>query len=229
MQKTLHTTAALSLMCFLAGACLGQSLSKEQVATSLCSLQQKVTEGNHETVRVSGIYGPGLSHTILEDPACPAESSWVELDLRSEQNKQKLRRLLNHSRRAYVVLDGEFYGPPVPDPKLPEALRKSYHPGWGHLAAFKTKLVVHAIRDVKAVPPKRMTIPPPPNQFPQLTHEAGFLVFPFCVYCAWKKKRGQACDFAILLSQQFSRLDLAKDDTSNSKSAPQDVRKNSCI
>ena len=37
-----------------------------------------------------------------------------------------------------------------------------------------------------------------------------------------KKKRGQACDFAILLSQQFSRLDLAKDDTSNSKSAPQD-------
>jgi len=61
--------------------------------------------------------------------------------------------MLGQSKRAYVVLEGEFYGPPLPDPKLPEPIRKSYHPGWGHLAAFKTKLVVHTIRDVKAVPP----------------------------------------------------------------------------
>ncbi len=144
--------AALFATCFLAVACFAQSVSKEPEAQSLCSLQQTVTEGNRETVRVSGMYGPGLDHTVLEDPSCPAEGTWIELDLRSENNKQKLRRLLNHSRRVYVVVEGEFYGPPLPDPKLPEAIRKSYHPGWGHLAAFKTKLVVHAIRDVKPAP-----------------------------------------------------------------------------
>lgn len=152
MHKTFHVIAALFSMSFLAGAGSSQSVPKSPQLASLCSLQQKVTEGNHEIVRVSGIYGPGLDHTTLEDPGCPDNSTWVELDLRSKRNREKLRRLLNHSRRAYVVLDGEFYGPPVPDPKLPEALRKSYHPGWGHLAAFKTKLVVHAIRGVKFVP-----------------------------------------------------------------------------
>lgn len=72
--------------------------------------------------------------------------------MRSEENKEELRKLLDRSRRAYVVVEGEFYGPPLPDPKLPEGIKKDYHPGWGHLAAFKTKLVVHVIRDVKPAP-----------------------------------------------------------------------------
>jgi hypothetical protein len=72
--------------------------------------------------------------------------------LKSQQNKDNLRGLLAGSRQAYVVLEGEFYGPPLPDPKLPEAVRKQYRPGWGHLAAFKTKLVVHTIREAKAIP-----------------------------------------------------------------------------
>ncbi len=148
MQKTLHMIAALLLMCFFAVGCFGRSASEEPETASLCSLQQKVAEGHHETVRVSGIFSQGT----LEDAACPKESTWVEFDLRSEQNKEKLRKLLDRSRRAYVVVEGEFYGPPLPDPNLPVAIRKSYHPGWGHLAAFKTKLVVHAIREVTAVP-----------------------------------------------------------------------------
>jgi hypothetical protein len=149
VQKIFYTGVLLS-MSFFAGGCFGQS--KQPESASLCSLQQKATEGSHETVQVSGIYGPGLDQTVLEDAACPKESTWVELDLRSDQNKEKLRKMLDRSRRAYVVVEGEFYGPPVPDPKLPEAIRKSYHPGWGHLAAFKTKLVVRAIREVKTAP-----------------------------------------------------------------------------
>ena len=121
-------------------------------SASLCVLQKKVAEGQHETVRVSGIYGPGLDYTVLENAECPSESTWVELSLRSQENKEKLRKLLTRSRQAYVVVEGEFYGSPLPDPKLPEAVKKDYHPGWGHLAAFRTKLVVHAIRDVKPVP-----------------------------------------------------------------------------
>ena len=151
MQKT-FCLAVLSAMCLFATESLAQSAAPQTDlrTTSLCVLQKQVAEGKHEAVRVSGMYGPGLDHTVLEDPSCPAEGTWVELALRSNQNKERLRKLLDRSHRAYVVVEGEFYGPPLPDPKLPEAIKKDYHPGWGHLAAFKTKFVVHVIRDVKA-------------------------------------------------------------------------------
>jgi hypothetical protein len=119
---------------------------------SLCSVAKGATEGSHNTVRVSGVYGPSLDLSVLEDSSCPAESSWVELDLRTNQNKAKLRKLLDRSRQAYVVVEGDLYGPPLPDPKLPEAIRSNYHPGWGHLGAFRTKLVVHAIKSVQPAP-----------------------------------------------------------------------------
>ena len=60
--------------------------------------------------------------------------------------------MLDTAAQADVVFEGEFYGPGVPDPNLPESIKKSYQPGWGHLGAFKTKLVVHAIQSVKPVP-----------------------------------------------------------------------------
>jgi hypothetical protein len=72
-----------------------------------------------------------------------------------------LLKLLDRSRQACVVVQGEFYGPPLPDPKLPEAIPKNYHPGWGHLGAFHTKLVVHAIKSVQPAlqsRPKRRTV-----------------------------------------------------------------------
>jgi hypothetical protein len=118
----------------------------------LCALQEGVAEGEHLTVQVAGTYILGLDQGPLEDAACPTQSTWVELALQSDRKKEKLRRLLDHSGKAHVVFLGEFYGPGVPDPKLPEAIRKSYHPGWGHLGAFRTKLVVHAIRTVQTVP-----------------------------------------------------------------------------
>jgi len=51
-----------------------------------------------------------------------------------------------------VVFEGEFYGPGVPDPKLSETSKKPHQPGWGPLEAFRTKLVVHTILSVRAVP-----------------------------------------------------------------------------
>jgi hypothetical protein len=153
VQNTFYLAVLFATSLF-AGEFLAQTAPPQTgpKATSLCALQNKVAEGEHQTVRVSGVYGPGLDHTVLEDAECPSDSTWVELALRSRENKDKLRKIVDDSRRAYVVLEGEFYGPPLPDPKLPEAVKKDYHPGWGHLAAFKTKLVVHVIRDVKPVP-----------------------------------------------------------------------------
>ena len=147
MQKTFHIVVLLAV-CFLAEECFGKS---EPKTTSLCVLQEKAAEGNHATVQVSGILSEWVT---LEDAACPAEDTWVELALPpgQDKNKEKLRRLLDDYDRAYVMVEGEFYGPPLPDPKLPEVIRKAYHPGWGHLAAFRAKLVVHVICDVKVAP-----------------------------------------------------------------------------
>ena len=153
MQKNFYV-AGLLAMCSFAANCPAQSAATQPDVnlTSLCALQKQVVEGKHEMVRVAGIYGPSLDHTVLEEPSCSDEGTWVELELRSNQNKEKLRKILDHSRRAYVVVEGEFYGPPRPSPKLPETIKQDYRPGWGHLAAFKTKLVVHIICDVNAAP-----------------------------------------------------------------------------
>jgi hypothetical protein len=140
------------------GECFGTSswpdhlTSKNLQATSLCSLQQEVAEGDHRIVQISGVFSEGLERGTLEDAACPNEITWVELRLKTNHNREKLRKILNHSHQARIVVEGEFYGPPLPDPKLPEAIRKSYHPGWGHLAAFKTKMIVHTIIEVHTMP-----------------------------------------------------------------------------
>ena len=136
----------------LLGSHLALFTQSELHISSLCFLEQSAREGSHMTVRVSGVYGPGLDHTVLEEPSCIAAGTWVELALQSDQNKEQLRKLLDRSHRAYVVVEGEFYGPPLPDPMLPEAIRKDYHPGWGRLGAFRTKLVVHAIKSVQPAP-----------------------------------------------------------------------------
>lgn len=152
MLKPFYLLALFS-MCLFAAISLAQTAAPQTGpnTASLCVLQKKLGEGEHEAVRVSGVYGPGLDRGVLEDTECPNESTWVELNLRSQENRKKLREQLDRSQRAYVVMDGEFYGPPLPDPNLPAAIKKDYHPGWGHLAAFKTKLVVHVILDVKPV------------------------------------------------------------------------------
>jgi hypothetical protein len=120
---------------------------------SLCALQRTAKQGEQRSVRVGGIYITGYEGSVLTDATCPSQGTWVELDLKSAKNKEKLRSMLGTARQADVVFEGEFYGPGVPNPKLPEALRKANHPGWGHLGAFRTKLVVHTILSVKAAPP----------------------------------------------------------------------------
>ena len=118
----------------------------------LCDLQRTAKQGEQRSVRVDGVYSDGFEMGVLTDAACPSDHTWVELDLQSITNKEMLRSMLDTAGKAKVVFEGEFYGPGIPDPKLPEAIKKSYQPGWGHLGAFRTKLVVHAIQSVEPVP-----------------------------------------------------------------------------
>src|SRR4029077_18572863 len=130
-RRVVRTPAMLVLAFLCSALCRAQQPSS---VSSICKLQDSVAPGTHISVRVSGVYGPGLDHTVLVDAECRGVSTWVELALRSQENKGKLRKLLDRSRQARVVIEGEFYGPPLPAPKLPEAIKNQYHPGWGHLA-----------------------------------------------------------------------------------------------
>jgi hypothetical protein len=154
-----------AITCFVAGTCLAQTVQEK----SLCSLQEKVAQGEHIHVRISGVYSAGPENSTLDDPACPVapyQSTWVEFDLQTKRNDKKLKELLEHSQRVYLATEGEFYGPPLPDPKLPETLQKGFPPHWGHLGCCRTKLVVHAIREVKAAPADHA-------DGASLTHEGG--------------------------------------------------------
>ena len=150
MRLTLVTIKAI-MMCCITQLCFAQSAQQ----TSLCSLQKKVAPGRHLHVRISGIYSAGPENSTLDDPACPLapyNSTWVDFKLKAKRNDKKMRTLLYHSKRVYLESEGEFYGPPLPAPDLPQGAREAFSPRWGHLGCCRTKLIVHLIHDVKPVP-----------------------------------------------------------------------------
>lgn len=131
--------------------------------TPLCELQTSVAQGEHRTVRVEGVYVAGLEGQYLEASDCSGRSTDIEFALKSHRLWKRLVQISNKSNTArrtsgdsdpvLVVLEGEFYGP-RPDPALPEAIRKNYHPAWGNHNSM-TKLIVHAIQSVEPLPADR--------------------------------------------------------------------------
>ena len=140
---------SISVVSLLAGWCFCQPAPN---AVSLCLLQKSVRQGERQRVRTSGLVSESLSLGVLDDPACPEELTWLEAALRSQKNREKLSAILEHHNRAYVVIDGDLYGPPNPDPKLPEKFRENYHPNWGYSNCCRTKLVVHKLIVVRPAP-----------------------------------------------------------------------------
>lgn len=150
MQRLPKLVGITILSCGL--ACLAQTAD---TVSSLCSLREKTAQGKHVKVLVRGVLSIRPENWTLDDPACsvsPDSSTWVEFDLRSKGNEQKLKDLLVHSQRVYLTSEGEFYGPPLPDPKLTEALQNGFPPHWGHLGCCRTKLVVHAVHEISPIP-----------------------------------------------------------------------------
>jgi hypothetical protein len=115
---------------------------------SLCNLPQ-LAPGTHQSIRIEAVAEFGTDMGVLTDTRCPSiQPTWFELSLRSERNRKKLHNQIEKSGKASVVLSGDLYGPQQPDPKLPESIRKNYHPGWGHLGSFPMKVVVFRIESV---------------------------------------------------------------------------------
>jgi hypothetical protein len=115
---------------------------------SLCEIAN-VSMDNHQSVRVAAVAEAGADMAVLSDPGCPSRQPvWFELALKSRRNRTELAKQIERSGKAVVILSGDLYGPPEPDPKLPDSIRKNYHPGWGHFGAFPMKLVVFRIESV---------------------------------------------------------------------------------
>jgi len=151
------------------GQLSAQSSSTLQLAP-LCELQTKVGQGEQRTVRVEGVYLAGLEGQYLVTSSCSGRSTSIEFELSSHHLWKRLVQMSNRTNTqkhvsgggdpVLVIFEGEFYGPRVPDPKLPEAIRKNYHPVWDHNNASMTKLVVHAIESVEPLPADHPCAPP---------------------------------------------------------------------
>lgn len=158
MRTLVHVFGVLVAM--IGVAALGQS---KLPLSPLCKLQVRVPQGEHRRVRVEGVYLSGLEGQYLVAAGCSDRSTDVEFALKSHRLWNQLVELSNRSNDrnhssgdsdpVRVVFDGEFYGPPLPDPKLPAAIRKNYHPGWDHNDISTTKLVVSAIQSVRPLSP----------------------------------------------------------------------------
>jgi hypothetical protein len=165
----------------MAGQAAAQSPSALQL-TPLCELQTKVGQGAHRTVRVEGVYLAGLEGQLLVAAGCSGRSTDVEFALKSHRlwkrlvqmsNKTNTRRhVFGDSDPVLVAFEGEFYGPRVPDPKLPEAIRRIYNPAWDNHDSM-TKLAVHVILSVEPLPAGHPCAPPKsdPSQRPCYQHD----------------------------------------------------------
>jgi hypothetical protein len=158
MRDTLQIFGLLSI-----GLATGQLVAQSPSAlqfTPLCELQTQVAQGEHRPVRVEGVYLSGLEGQYLVTSGCSGRSTSIEFELQSHHLWKQLVKMSNRTNTkkhvsgdgdaVLVVFEGEFYGPPVPDSRLPEAIRKSYHPGWDNNSM--TKLVVYAIQSVEPLP-----------------------------------------------------------------------------
>jgi len=167
----------LLFISLMVGQLTAQSPSKSQLVP-LCELQTKVAQGEHRTVRIEGVYLAGLEGQYLMTMGCSGQSTEIEFALTSHRLWSRLVQMSNKtnarkhaagdSDAVLVVFQGEFYGPRVPDPKLPEAIRRNYHPSWDHNNVSMTKLVVHAIQSVDPLPADHPCAPlkSAPQQWP---------------------------------------------------------------
>ena len=145
-----------------AGAAPDASATK-QPTTSLCAALQSVDRGHELPIVVSGIFAVGRESQFLWDPRQPSceedvqPSTWVEF-AKGAEDTTPLTKLLEKDRRAYVTFEGTLFGPAPLRPdflRLADQLSAAYRTEgttYGHMNAFRTKLVVTRVDAAARVP-----------------------------------------------------------------------------
>jgi TonB family protein len=158
-----HCVVAIAAITSTSAGCGPPPRGPVDRPVALCQVLQGVQPGERIPVRIGGIYVVGYEHQVLYDPKQPScnaniqPATWVEFATGAARD-EGLERLLRESGRALVTFDGELYGPGAvgPDnlslaPNVAFANRVAAS-RYGHLSAFRTKLVVDKIVSVAAVP-----------------------------------------------------------------------------
>ncbi len=120
---------------------------------SLCEMVDNWKGYHQEKVRVRAIYVSGAESASLHDPACRNGEGLTHVSFRDDVKGplKKLDQLVakDRRRRAWVVLEGVFYGPEPygdkVDPKLPAPIRERLEKAprrYGHMDMFETEIQV---------------------------------------------------------------------------------------
>src|ERR1700732_4772771 len=146
-----------------AGATQHASSVLKQPTTSLCAALQSVDRGHELPIVVSGIFAVGRESQFLWDqlqPSCEEDvqpSTSVEFS-KDAEDTTALGKLLEEDRRAYVTFEGTLFGPAPLKPddlRLGDRVSGNYRTRgttYGHMGAFRTKLVVTRVDAAAQVP-----------------------------------------------------------------------------
>jgi len=133
--------------------------ARDEIAIrSICVITKEASAGTHQHLIVRGIFVVGPETSIIYENECPVSDSlvWVEFKLNPAHLKSapvtKFDRLIAKDGRAAVEFEGDFYGPPTPDPDVPEVIQRNFELGWGHLSQYRTQMIVSRIRATTEVP-----------------------------------------------------------------------------
>jgi Gram-negative bacterial TonB protein C-terminal len=163
MNNQRVSVALIFTVGIFAGLACSSACGSVQSLASFCGALQTVEPGDRIPVCLTGIYLVGPEHQLFYDPKQPSceaniqPSTWVEFGP-GEPHNEVLERLLKQSGRAFVTLLGELYGPGPAGPDdsslAPNVALANRVEGrrYGHLNAFRTKLVVDKILSVAPVP-----------------------------------------------------------------------------
>lgn len=163
------------------GAHAQRKSSNDRVLT-LCDVVDNWKNYHRQIVRVRAVFAVGPEMGWLYDPACKNGQGLTDVEIRKNAKGviKKLDQLLVKEKRAWVVLEGVFYGPEVyqnVDPKLPPAIRERLEKSprrYGHMDAFQSmidvKKVIEASRVAADVPAGKQN---KPDTAGTLVHEGG--------------------------------------------------------
>ena len=146
------------LLLFLALCYAGNpGLSAASDALNQCDVVRAAANYSRQTLRIRGILVSGAEQVVLYDPNCVRDlgDTYVSVLPRLKKSK-KLDRLIKKDRRAWVIVEGTFYGPELAeiDPKLPQWMQdrlKGTMKRYGHLNSCSTMIEVSRIVSVEAV------------------------------------------------------------------------------
>jgi hypothetical protein len=126
----------------------------------MCAVLRNAADYSQKLVRLRGILAVGAEQTVLYDPECGKGMADAEVAVTPKfKPNRRLGSLLKKNRRAWVVAEGNFYGPELAqiDPKLPQWMQdklKGTLTRYGHLGSYSTMIEITKIIRAEAVPPE---------------------------------------------------------------------------